>query len=291
MNNSRLALGTVQFGLPYGIANSSGQICASEARGILLLAHASGIRFLDTAIAYGNSEEVLGEIGIADWFVSTKLSGVPGDVVDVAAWVSQQIDDSLKRLAVTEVDSLLLHRPSQLLGDRGQDIYDALRRAKDSGYVRRIGISIYNPSELDALIPNFHFDIVQAPLNILDARLSRSGWMQGLSDRGTALHVRSVFLQGLLLMGRGQRPASFARWQHLWDDWEHWLSANDITPLQACLRYALTLPGIEQVVLGVDSVTQLRQILAAAEGPLPAGYEMFQTEDELLLNPALWVKN
>lgn len=286
-----IALGTAQFGLPYGIANTVGQVDESAARGILRFAADQGIHALDTAITYGTSEQVLGRIGMADWQIVTKLPGIPDGIVDVAAWVQQQVEDSFKRLGVTGVDGLLLHRPEQLLGHSGAALYAALCEQRESGRVKRVGISIYDPIELDALMPKFHFDIVQVPLNMLDARLPRSGWMQRLRDKGAALHVRSVFLQGLLLMGRDKRPASFARWQHLWDDWERWLAANDITPLQACLRYALTLPDIEQVILGVDSVTQLQQILAAAGGLLPGGYETFQTEDELLLNPALWVSN
>ena len=129
---------------------------------------------------------------------------------------------------------------------------------------------------------------MQAPYNIIDHRLDESGWLQRLSQQGTALHVRSVFLQGLLLMNREQRPASFERWQSLWQCWDGWLEEHQLSPLQATLRYALNQPLIERVVVGVDSAQQWQQILQAAAGSCPPVPAELGTTDSALLNPALW---
>ncbi|MBV2181847.1 MAG: aldo/keto reductase [Castellaniella sp.] len=287
---SKIALGGAQFGLRYGVANTVGKPDLSTVGAILARARAGGIRSLDTAIAYGDSEQVLGAIGVSDFRIISKLPQIPEhDDMNVSAWVSSQISGSLARLKVSHLDGLLLHRPGQLLSSMGERLYRALQEQVARGRVRRIGVSIYEPSELDWLIPRFALDLVQAPLNLWDARLEVSGWRSRLQSMGIALHVRSVFLQGLLLMPDARRPAYFERWAALWAAWRGWLDEHRLTPLQACLRYALHAEGVERAVLGVDSVGQLDEILAIAdEGPVPPSYRALQTQDAALLNPSLW---
>ena len=289
--SSRIILGTAQFGLHYGVANTVGQPDHEEVRCILERGRSGGIAAIDTAIAYGESEKVLGRADVHDFDVISKLPHIP-DIPDaeISAWVDAQVQGSLSRLGLTRLNGLLLHRPVQLLEKSGASIYCALQEQVSKGVVDRIGISIYDPSDLDLLISEFDFDIVQAPLNIFDARLSRSGWVERLQMMGVELHARSVFLQGLLLMRGERRPRYFKRWTALWNAWSTWLDENHLTPLEACLRYVLHAEGIDRVVLGVDSERQLDEILAAAgAGPVPEGYQCFQTQDAELLNPSLWV--
>ena len=140
---NRLALGTVQFGLPYGIANQAGQVSRTEANAMLQLALANGIDTLDTAIAYGDSETCLGEVGSQGFRVVTKLPALPDNCADIGDWVQQQVNASLSRLGVVEVYGLLLHRSEQLLGSNGVELYQALQALKDNGQVQKVGVSIY----------------------------------------------------------------------------------------------------------------------------------------------------
>jgi aryl-alcohol dehydrogenase-like predicted oxidoreductase len=285
---SRIALGSVQFGLPYGVANATGRIAPTEGLAIIALARSAGIDTVDTAIAYGDSEAALGELGVSEWRVITKLPEMPVSGDAVADWVRSQLDNSLKRLGIESVHGLLLHRPAQLLGPDGKALYRALMAERERGRVGKIGISVYGPEELDQMLPSMKLDIVQAPLNILDNRIARSGWVARLQDAGCELHVRSIFLQGLLLMQRTARPAYFARWNPLWREWEDWLKDTGLSPLEACVRYALHASDIDKVVVGVDSVDHLAGILAAAEGEIPPLPANLLTDDTTLLNPALW---
>ncbi len=284
----RLALGTVQFGLNYGIANQVGQVASEDAKKIIELSRSYGMNMLDTAIAYGDSEQRLGEIGINDWQVISKLPAVPEGCSDVAQWVAQAVDKSLRRLNASSLYGLLLHRPQQLLEKNGDHLYDALLQLKRDGLVQKIGCSIYSPLELDELCKFFSLDIVQAPFNILDRRLIETEWLGRLNKLGTELHVRSVFLQGLLLMKPNDRPAKFSKWSALWASWDRWLETTGQTPLQATLRFALSMPEIEKVVIGVDSPQQLKEIIDAAEGSLPLIPEDLQSSDLDLINPANW---
>lgn len=285
----KLALGTVQFGIEYGVANKQGKVALSEAKKILEYALASGMDTLDTAIAYGDSEQRLGEIGIQDWQVVTKLPSVPHDCVDATKWIINSVQQSLRRLNKNHLDGFLLHRSQQLLENDGHRIYSALQQLKEEGLVKKIGVSIYDPAELDALCSLYHFDLIQAPFNIMDHRLIDSGWMTRLREQGIELHVRSLFLQGLLLMSASDRPPKFNRWTSRLSKYDAWLKQSELTSLQACLRYALSFPEISKVVVGVDSLTQLKEILQASAGSaLFTVPKELQVYDPDLLNPARW---
>ena len=167
----RLALGTAQFGLNYGIANQSGMLSKANVREILRTAWDCGIRTLDTASSYGKSEQVLGDCGAQNWEVITKIPPVPQDCGDAAAWVKKHVNGSLKKLGIDHLYAVLLHRPNQIFEGSGPQILDSLEEIKSFGLTQKIGISIYDPKELSGLTEMFQFDLVQAPMSILDQRL------------------------------------------------------------------------------------------------------------------------
>lgn len=285
----KLALGTVQFGLDYGIANETGQVRLNEAQGILSLASASGIDVLDTAIAYGTSEEVLGKVGIDRFRVVTKLPSLPADQGDIARWVRDQVEASLARLGQKQIYGLLLHRPHDLLGAESKLLIEALIDLKEAGVVEKIGISIYSPDELDDILKRTPIDLVQAPLNVIDRRMETSGWLDRLKDNGVEIHARSVFLQGLLLMERSKIPQKFSRWSMLWDAWHEKLQNSGMSPLAACLDYPLSLEQIDHVIVGVDTAAQLAEIIQAANQTEAELDTSFMTStDTNLINPSNW---
>ncbi|MGB6604147.1 MAG: aldo/keto reductase [Steroidobacteraceae bacterium] len=285
---SKLALGTAQFGQQYGVANISGQVSRDTAAAILELAGAEGMDTLDTAVAYGASEACLGEVGIARWRVITKLPPLPGAVTNVTEWVERQVRDSLQRLGLGRLEGLLLHDSGDLRGPHAATLLGALASLKSRELIAAAGISIYDPQELDALWPSWHPDIVQAPCNVLDRRLVHSGWLAKLARQGVRVHLRSVFLQGLLLMPCDARPAFFGRWQATLDHWLGWCAAQGESPLQLALAFGCGLPGVERVVVGVESVGQLRELLAAAARAAPAPPQELCCEDPGLIEPRRW---
>jgi aryl-alcohol dehydrogenase-like predicted oxidoreductase len=255
---------------------------------MLQLAAENGIDTLDTAIAYGESEDCLGEIGTEGFKLVTKLPSVPDGYSDVNGWVQEQVAASSSRLGVSKLYGLLLHRPDQLLGLNGKKLYQSLQRLKDDGRVQKIGVSIYTPSELEAITKQFHLDLVQAPFNLVDRRLLATGWLQRLKDGGVEIHTRSSFLQGLLLMPYEAIPSKFAPWAELWSKWHDWLARHSVTALQACLAYPLSFSEIDHVVVGADSVSQLKQIIEAANYMSQVDLPNLQCEEVALINPAKW---
>lgn len=285
---TRLALGTAQFGSDYGIANKRGQIRGSEARSILAAASSYGIDMLDTAVAYGECETMLGQLGVAGANIVTKLPELPRNCVDPEAWVLDAVENSLRRLRISCLYGVLLHRPEDLLRTSGAQLYSGLVRAKSLGLVEKLGISIYQPDELDSLCDRFRFDIVQAPFNVLDRRLLLSGWLTKLSVSGVELHARSVFLQGLLLMQPHTRPTWCANWQTIWDGWHDWLRRTGVTAVQACLLHVLSFEAIARVVVGVDSSLHLRELCEVIKSPARAVPESLSCDDLDLLSPTRW---
>jgi aryl-alcohol dehydrogenase-like predicted oxidoreductase len=285
----KLAIGTAQFGLNYGIASERGQVGYQEVSEILDAAEKSGINTLDTAIAYGTSETVLGKLGIQHWKTVTKLPGVPYDCHDVEEWVYQQLNQSMERLKVTQLHGLLLHKPAQLFERFGPCLYATLQQIQARGITSKIGVSVYSPGELDKIFEKHSFDLVQAPLNILDRRLIATGWAKQLNSAGVEVHARSAFLQGLLLLPDKQRPLAFSRWSKIWSEWKRWLDEVGLAPLQACLRYLNEFSEIDKVIVGIDSKTQLVEILHQASGKLDSLPEFDSVLDEMLTNPTNWI--
>jgi len=285
---SKISIGTVQFGLDYGVANQSGKVSFEEVQRILKLALDNKIESLDTAILYGESESVLGKCDIDNFQIVTKLPEISTDEGAINSCIEKYVTESLQRLNVNRVYGLLLHRPAQLMQHGGEVVYKTLETLKKNELIEKIGVSIYQPEELENLIDKFDIGLIQLPLNIIDRRLIDTGWLSKLHDRGVEIHVRSIFLQGLLLMPYGQRPDKFTQWDSLWKKWDVWLRQNNLTAVEAAIRYALSIPEISKVVVGVDSVTQLKEIMVAADGELPAIPDDMFTNDTLLLNPSNW---
>ena len=284
----KIALGTVQFGLKYGVSNHNGKVDPKQIREILVHAIDEGIDLIDTAIGYGDSELQLGRIGVSKWRVTTKLPNLSKEISDVVDWVHKETLASLERLRISKLYGLLLHRPINLIEQRGDLLYQSLLQVKKAGLVDKIGVSIYDFKELKSIIDRYEIDLIQAPFNLIDRRLIDFGVLDDLKARGVEVHVRSVFLQGLLLMPSNARPFYFSKWQSLWDRWESWLNENQVSPTEACLRYALSIEGIDRVVVGVDNLGHLKDIMSSVGLAPPEKHEHLRCNDMGLINPTLW---
>jgi len=282
---NRLALGTAQFGMQYGIANTKGQVTESEAQEILGVAKLNNINTIDTAINYNESEGCLGNIGVCDFRTITKLPSLPLGIADAGEWIYQQIEASLRRLKIEKLYGLLLHSSEQFVNT---SIRFVLKDLKKSKKVKKIGVSIYSPDELDRIPIEEGIDIVQAPLNLVDQRLVSSGWLKILHDNKIEIHTRSAFLQGLLVMPRTLIPDRFSKWVNIWDTWHDWLNSNDISAVQGCLNFVLSFPEINKVIVGVETVDQLKQLIKASLSPISTYSVDITSNDKTLINPYLW---
>ena len=286
---SRIIIGTAQFGLDYGVSNINGIIKFSEVQSILDLANKSGIRSIDTATSYGDAESILGEIGISEFKVYTKLQMVPLDNLEISRWIENEIQSSLTRLKTSQLYGVLLHRPQQLDSKWGQEIIRSLAKLKETKVIKKIGISIYSPIELFSILNKFEVDIVQAPLSVVDNRLERDGWIEKLHNLGIEVHARSIFLQGLLLMNKGEIPAIFKPWESTLNQWYEWLAQNPETnAVQACLSYVCNNTNIDKIIVGIDNLKQFKELVDIIENPVNIVFPNIFINDEKLLHPSNW---
>lgn len=287
---TKLALGTVQFGMDYGI-NSGIKVEQNEVLKIVNLARKSGIKLIDTAQLYGSSEKVLGNVNTVDFDIVTKSRAFEQDIINEneANLVINDLDHSLKLLKQKSLYAFLVHHGEDLLKPGGEMIFNKLQILKEQGLVKKIGFSAYIDNQLIKIIERFDIDIIQLPMNILDNRLINNGLLNKLYSRGIEIHTRSVFLQGLLLMDMDKRPKYFDRWSNLWKFWYEWLTDNKLSPLEASIRYMISKPEISRVLVGVDNKEQLKNIINASDGNIPTIPEELTTDDPDLLNPGNWV--
>lgn len=289
MSFSNLVLGTVQFGLDYGVANRNGKVDESEAELILDIAYENGIRKLDTAIAYGISESILGKLNRNRFEIVTKLPPIPKECDSPDQWTKDSIEASLRRLNVSKIHGLLLHDSSLLSRDLGEEVYARIRKYMDDGTIEMFGVSIYSFRDLEIFPDSFEYDIVQSPLNIFDQSLIQSGWLEKLHYKGVIVQIRSIFLQGLLLMESSKRPQYFQNWKAHLDQWDRWLQTNSYSPIEACIQYVRSLSLVDEIVFGVESTQHLKEILSLfrseSEISVP---NTFVSEDRGLIDPSMW---
>lgn len=288
-----LALGTVQFGQSYGIANKTGQVKPHEIKLILNKAQEFGIDTIDTATTYGDSEKSLGNAGVKDWKIVTKIPEIPfyKNKAELRGWLRNSIEQSLKRLRIETLYGVLLHRPNQLLDDGYNSVWDELNSLKENGLIQKIGYSIYNPSELDDLFALYKPTIIQAPYNIFDRNLEVSGWLKKLFENNIEVHTRSCFLQGLLLMNPSDRPSNLNKWQEIWDTYDKWIKKNNISRLEACLSFVTSEKRISKIVIGVDNLKQFQEITSLIETKRNIKFLDFNVSDERLINPSKWISS
>lgn len=274
---NKLVLGTVQFGLQYGV-NSAGRPSKEAVKSILAKASEGGITTLDTSSAYGNSEEILGECVTFDECFKIISKYPKGETP-----VGEMFRSSLNRLKVSQLYGYLLHHFE--VYKNNLKVWDEFLALKECGKVQKIGFSLYSPEELELILKNNSpFDLLQVPFNIFDKKFLP--YMKELHENGVEIHVRSTFLQGLFFKDRetlSEKLKPMKRYLLQLDDFskESGLSISEIA-----LNYNLQNPYIDGVLIGVDNVEQLQMnLLSVNETPIDIEIEVKEKE---LLNPVNW---
>ena len=274
---TKLGLGTVQFGQVYGVSNTRGQVPAEEAAAILARAAQAGVRVLDTAANYGTAEAVLAGQDTTPFRIVTKTMSAKNGVEVVVARARQSAQ-------TLRADTLLVHAAADL---QDTALWPALQALKAEGVFRHIGISVYVSDDPLALAKTFQPDVMQLPFSMLDQRLLKSGALTRLKDYGVEIHARSIFLQGLLFLGTLPETLRHAALELAVA--RATIAASCATPLEAALGFVLSRPEIDVALVGVTSVTELNEILAASQKPLPAlDWSALALNDETVLTPSLW---
>ena len=295
---SRLMLGTVQFGLPYGVANLAGQPGYDDVLAIVSAAIEGGVNCFDTAPSYGRSEEVLGralhELGVVDRVVVvTKVKALTQDELAdprlVGVAIEQSVAESRRRLRVECLPIVLFHHETDAVH------LDALERLKEKGWLRHVGVSCNNrpgPAAGFAALPVVR--ALQIPANILDRRHLQGGSLAAAAAHGVAVFVRSVYLQGLLLMPERAIPEPLRPIVPIRRRLAELAEAAGMTLAELALRYMLAQDGVTSVLTGVETVEQMRENVALFNrGPLSGDVReaveaIVPDLPEAIMTPGLW---
>jgi len=277
----KLVLGTVQFGLDYGVTNHDGQVAIGEVKNILDYAKDKGIDTLDTAPSYGNSEKVLGGVGVNDFQIITKTTSLQVGVANVL----QAFHQSLTDLNITSVDGLLIHNIEEVKDKQFDSLYKELNKLKQDKLINKIGFSTYTPDQVDFLLDNFDFDLIQVPFNVFDTRLIDGGQLQALKNKNIEVHARSVFLQGLLLDFK-HLGDYFSKWTKEFDSYQETVQDSELSLLEYALNFALNTSELDKILVGVDNANQLLDIVNSST--IGVNLNEFSIDDVSLLNPVYW---
>jgi len=283
---ARLALGTVQFGASYGINNQRGRVPETETSEILALAEAHGIDTLDTAPVYGDSEPVLGRLSVASgrFRLVSKLPACS------AGEAEGRLRESCRSLRTPALYGYLLHHFDSYRKD--PKVFGMLGEFKRQGLVQKIGFSLYRPEELQLVLERGQvFDLVQIPGNVLDRRFLPH--LEKLKSLGVEVHVRSAFLQGLLLSDPAKLSGRLRKVRPALEELRGIAARNSLSVASLCLNFVLAQGHVDKVVVGVDGLAHLRENLEytvqlpRVRNLLPELAALEQDDEEILI-PSNW---
>tara|TARA_B110000037_G_scaffold156519_1_gene176582 strand:- start:2431 stop:3291 length:861 start_codon:yes stop_codon:yes gene_type:complete len=252
---SRLVIGSANFTKKYGA--DSIKINHKEKKKILNLAQKNGIYKIDTAKSYLVDKNIFKNIDKKFRFFTK--------VIPDSRWISleycqKQLEDHFKIFNNHKVETLLFHDIKPLLIKNGSEIFKNLELLKKKKYFQKIGLSIYNTNYLDKIVSNYNFDVIQCPYNVLDKRILTTGWFEKLKGLGIEIHIRSIFLQGLLVNKNVYNKNYFKNWKNFFFEWFKNLENNNITPIDYCLSDLLNY-DFDKIIIGINNSKNLKEII------------------------------
>ena len=286
---NEIILGSANFNQIYGITKNF--IKKKEIKRSFNLALKNNIRIIDTSPFYNKSEKIIGLLNNDKFKIISKIPKIPRNIKkkNIKKWVKLKVSNSLKNLKIKKFECLLLHNVDSLLSKNGNEIYKNIKNMKTIGLTNKIGISIYDFNILDKILKKFKFDLIQAPFNILDQRLVTTGWLKKLKKRKIKVYVRSIFLQGILLLKHNQLPEKLKKLNKNLIIWENWLKKNKFKPLQVCISFVLNQRQLDGIVVGYNNKNQLNQILKQKKMKSSFSIPNLNIRNRKLIDPRKWL--
>lgn len=276
---NKIGLGTVQFGLDYGISNDSGITSSVEIHNILEYARDNKIELVDTAFSYGTSEECLGEHNLEKLKIVSKFPRIEGGSIKIF------FEQSISRMKISNLYGYLAHSGQNLINN--PSLWNDLVELKESGKVEKIGYSLYKPKELEQLLAlGMKPDLIQIPFNILDNRFEQ--FFGELKGMGTEIHTRSCFLQGLFFLDPKELNPFFNPAKRFLIEFHEKIKSVD-DKISYLINYAASFEAVDKVILGVNNVSQLNQnFTSLSERVNHFNLELTDKIPEDILLPSKW---
>ena len=286
--NKKIILGSAQFGDRYGISKDKNIIKKREAKNILKFSQKNNIICLDTADRYKGSIKILHKQNLKEWKISLKISSETISKLNTKKKFNNFFFKNLKKLNQKKFEYFLFHESQDLLTSKGEKVYEYLTILQKKGFINKIGVSAYSLNEMKKIIKNYKINVVQVPYNIFDQRLKESNLINTLKNMNIELHVRSIFLQGLLLLKKNKIPKKFLKWQDKFNLWYKFLKKNKTTALSECLNFVFSNKDIDKIVIGINSIDHLKEIVLLKKNFVKRNFETFKSKDVNLIDPRKW---
>lgn len=287
----KLTLGSAQFGFDYGVTNSLGKVPTSEVDAILNLARDNAVVSIDTASGYGESETVLGELGVRDFNITSKivLRKKLGGAYKYDE-LKSNVFKSLEQLKIDSLETLLIHNATELL--LYPDLCNKLAfDMKSNGVISSFGVSVYDYKEAVSAVKVCDIDVIQSPLNVFDRRFLNADFQQLLKNHEIIWQVRSIFLQGVLLQGREWFDSYFDFFIKTFSSYEKFLERCELSKLEGALKFVVDQSLVSEIVVGACSRKQFEEVCNAFSKVValpPVDFSDFECNDERLINPLMW---
>ena len=287
----KLVLGTVQLGLDYGINNQSGRPTQDSAFEILNIAYDKGVSILDTAEAYGNSQEIIGNFlkkyPHKSFKIITKLSA--NSEVKSEGFLNH-LEKNCSILNVNKLYGYMFHNYQSFKSK--VNLYDKLLLARQKKIIEKTGISLYTNSEIDNVLKNYkEFDFIQIPFNLFDNANQRKDLLDRAQAQGVEVHVRSVFLQGLFFKTKETLPEKLKVLSPYLDILTDVKRRFNLDTITLALQYVLQKEYIDHVLIGVETPNQLKSNIAISSTSQTVPHELIDAVDIIekkMLNPSNW---
>jgi len=282
---SKLGLGSAQFGLDQAMVR--GRSPKAETAEILDIAARSELRVLDVDGHSAGAESALGEVlprpNPFDISISTTRPDRGPDHVEA------ELRAAMRRLGVDQADAILVPCAADLFGPHGMALWNRLKALKDQGLTRKIGVSVFASDDPLGVARRFRPDVVQAPASLLDQRLLIDGTLAALNGIGVEVHLRSIFLNGLLFLPPDRAPRHLKAAASRISRARRLIAEGRSDPLQAALGFALSRVEAAKVLVGVTSPAELSAVIAAASTPVPdLDWDEMAIDDPVALDPRAW---
>ena len=298
MESNKLCLGTVEFGLEYGLNNEFGRPTQKEVFEMLDLARENGIKVFDTASAYGDAEERIGEYINSrecknEIKVISKLSPklFTNGFERPVQTIKEEVEKSLKKLNMEFLNGFLLHKPTDFYN---QEVISGLLNCKEADLIKNIGVSIYEIEHALDVVRSGVIDYIQVPYNIFDQRVEKTDFFEIAKENNVTVFARSPFLQGLILMNKNEVPSHLSIARRYLEKLDEIIKDYKISRVEAAMLFSYNNKNIDYVVFGVNNIQQLKEDIQSIDKNIKSTQlineikQEFSDVERSIVIPSLW---
>ncbi len=279
----KILIGTAQFNNNYGIHQQNKNFNFKQKFFLIKYAKKKGIKWIDTAPNYKDAETELGNIGVRDFNIITKLPKIKNNILK-KNYLLSKTEESLSKLKIKKLYGILVHDLKDINNKHREKYIKELKYLKKINLVKKVGISLYNINDLQKILKFWKPDLIQVPYNVIDRRLNNKKILKIIKKNKIEIHARSIFLQGLLI--KRSKKRKLQKWNLLFNRWFSWCKKNKLKPYEAAYLFVKKNKNINKIIIGFDNISQIKKILQIKKRI--NNFPDLECKDKMLINAFNW---